>query len=323
MYCRTKSRSSGWSSPSEAYSIIALQREIVAQRLKQEGKVPPSTNKPRIPFGTCRRDAPQQRHHTPSLSSPVRVENTMGGRHGDKLATKPPIQVVRAKPYPSNLPTLHQTYRTLHDDDTRSLSTATMTACTVSQEHQVLPLQLPTFKPAVGCISADTFLVRCFVARMRKGVTVTKHSRSKFQKASREYILQLEPDNETLTWRPCSADVPSSHGSSHCNKRWHLADCQEVRISSTMDPENPAYLGTNILRNKCDTADAHKSFALIFPNRTLDFTSATADQCKMLTEGFSALCYQIHQRKAETRHHEVKDPLFDSEILGRKGCFLI
>jgi hypothetical protein len=323
MYCRSKNRASGWSSASEADSLIALQREIVAQRLKQEGKVPPSTKKPLKPFGTCRRDVQKQLHQTPSLSSPIRAEKAMGGGNEDKLATRPPMLVVKAKTYPPSIQRPTQNYLKLHDDDTRSLSTATMTACTVSREHQVLPLQLPTFKPAVGCISANPFLVRCFVARMRKGVTVTKHSRSRFQKASRAYILQLEPDDETLTWRPCSSDSAAAHGSSNSNKRWHLADCLEVRISSSMDPENPAFLGTSILRDKCDTADAHKSFALIFKYRSLDFTSATADQCKMLTEGFSALCYQLHQRKAEPRN-EVKDQSWDQEMVaGRKGCFLI
>jgi hypothetical protein len=313
MYCRAKSRSLGWSSASEADTIIALQREIVAQRLKLEGKVPPSTKKPLKPSGV---------HCTPSLSSPVPVEQTMSGVRENKLATRPPLLAVKAKTHPPNIQTPHRNYHKLHDDDTRSISTATMTACTVSREHQVPPLQLPSFKPALGCISSDPFLVRCFVARMRKGVTVTKHSRSRFQKASRAYILQLETDNETLTWRPCSSDSAASRGSSNHNKRWHLADCQEVRISSTMDPESPAFLGTSILRDKCDTADAHKSFALIFPNRSLDFTSTTADQCKMLTEGFSALCHHLHQRRAVTPH-EVKDQLCHQAIAGRKGCFLI
>jgi len=53
------------------------------------------------------------------------------------------------------------------------------------------------------------------------------------------------------------------------------------------------YTGTPILRQKCEAANAHKSFALIFPKRTVDITSVTADQCKVLMEGFSALCFRL------------------------------
>lgn len=53
------------------------------------------------------------------------------------------------------------------------------------------------------------------------------------------------------------------------------------------------YTGTPILRQKCEAANAHKSFALIFPKRTVDVTSVTADQCKVLMEGFSALCFRL------------------------------
>ena len=44
--------------------------------------------------------------------------------------------------------------------------------------------------------------------------------------------------------------------------------------------------GTLILRQKCEAANAHKSFAIIFPRRTVDFTAVMADQCKVLIEGF-------------------------------------
>jgi hypothetical protein len=53
------------------------------------------------------------------------------------------------------------------------------------------------------------------------------------------------------------------------------------------------YTGTPILRQKCEAANAHKSFALIFPKRTVDITAVTADQCKVLMEGFSALCFRL------------------------------
>ena len=53
------------------------------------------------------------------------------------------------------------------------------------------------------------------------------------------------------------------------------------------------FTGTPILRQKCEAANAHKSFALIFPKRTVDITAVTADQCKVLMEGFSALCFRL------------------------------
>jgi hypothetical protein len=53
------------------------------------------------------------------------------------------------------------------------------------------------------------------------------------------------------------------------------------------------FTGSPILRQKCEAANAHKSFALIFPKRTVDITAVTADQCKVLMEGFSALCFRL------------------------------
>jgi hypothetical protein len=53
------------------------------------------------------------------------------------------------------------------------------------------------------------------------------------------------------------------------------------------------FTGTPILRQKCEAAFAHKSFALIFEKRSLDITAVTADQCKVLLEGFSALCFRL------------------------------
>jgi hypothetical protein len=53
------------------------------------------------------------------------------------------------------------------------------------------------------------------------------------------------------------------------------------------------FTGTPILRAKCEASNAFKSFALIFPRRTVDITAVTADQCKVLMEGFSALCFRL------------------------------
>lgn len=164
----------------------------------------------------------------------------------------------------------------------QSLSTATQT-------HEVrMPMYLPTFKPATGCTNASDFIVRCFVARLRSGITVVKHGRSRWCK-SRLRVLHIHPDGRSLSWKP-------AQGEPHSSKRppkLDLTTCEEVRHAWSPDPQNPMYTGTPILRQKCEAANAHKSFALIFPKRTVDITSVTADQCKVLMEGFSALCFRL------------------------------
>ncbi len=164
----------------------------------------------------------------------------------------------------------------------QSLSTATQT-------HEVrMPMYLPTFKPATGCTNASDFIVRCFAARLRSGITVVKHGRSRWCK-SRLRVLHIHPDGRSLSWKPAM-------GEPHSPKRppkLDLTTCEEVRHAWSADPQNPMYTGTPILRQKCEAANAHKSFALIFPKRTVDITSVTADQCKVLMEGFSALCFRL------------------------------
>ena len=164
----------------------------------------------------------------------------------------------------------------------QSLSTATQT-------HEVrMPMYLPTFKPATGCTNASDFIVRCFVARLRSGITVVKHGRSRWCK-SRLRILHIHPDGRSLSWKPAQGEPQSSKRP----PKLDLTTCEEVRHAWSPDPQNPMYTGTPILRQKCEAANAHKSFALIFPKRTVDITSVTADQCKVLMEGFSALCFRL------------------------------
>jgi hypothetical protein len=164
----------------------------------------------------------------------------------------------------------------------QSLSTATQT-------HEVrMPMYLPTFKPATGCTNASDFIVRCFVARLRSGITVVKHGRSRWCK-SRLRILHIHADGRSLSWKPAQGEPTSSKRP----PKLDLTTCLEVRHAWSPDPQNPMYTGTPILRQKCEAANAHKSFALIFPKRTVDITSVTADQCKVLMEGFSALCFRL------------------------------
>lgn len=151
-----------------------------------------------------------------------------------------------------------------------------------------MPMYLPTFKPATGCTNASDFVVRCFVARLRAGITIVKHGRSRFAK-SRLRVLHIHPDGRSLTWKPAEGEPTT-------NKRppkLDLSTCTEVRHAWSPDPMNPMYTGTPVLRQKCEAANAHKSFALIFKQRTVDITAVTADQCKVLMEGFSALCFRL------------------------------
>ena len=149
-------------------------------------------------------------------------------------------------------------------------------------------MYLPNFRPATGCTNASDFIVRCFVARLRSGITVVKHGRSRWCK-SRLRVLHVHSDGRSLSWRPAQGE-PSS------NKRppkLDLSTCLEVRHAWSPDPLNPMFTGTPILRSKCEASNAFKSFALIFPRRTVDITAVTADQCKVLMEGFSALCFRL------------------------------
>jgi len=156
------------------------------------------------------------------------------------------------------------------------------------QPQAMMPMYLPYFKPATGCTNASDFVVRCFVARLRSGITVIKHGRSRWCKSCLR-ILHIHPDGRSLSWKPPLGEPTSSKRP----PKLDLSTCLEVRHAWSPDPLHPLYTGTAILRQKCEAANAHKSFALIFPRRTVDITAVTADQCKVLMEGFSALCFRL------------------------------
>ncbi|GAX12731.1 hypothetical protein FisN_15Hh210 [Fistulifera solaris] len=164
----------------------------------------------------------------------------------------------------------------------QSISTATQT------NEVRMPMYLPTFKPATGCTNASDFIVRCFIARLRSGITVVKHGRSRWCK-SRLRVLHIHPDGRSLSWKPAEGEPNSAKRA----PKLDLNTCLEVRHAWSPDPQNPMYTGTQVLRQKCEAANAHKSFALIFKHRTVDITAVTADQCKVLMEGFSALCFRL------------------------------
>ena len=200
----------------------------------------------------------------------------------------------------------------------QSLSTATQT----QQQEVRMPMYLPTFKPATGCTNASDFIVRCFVARLRSGITVVKHGRSRWCK-SRLRILHIHSDGRSLSWKPAQGEPTSSKRP----PKLDLTTCLEVRHAWSPDPSNPMYTGTPILRQKCEAANAHKSFALIFAKRTVDITSVTADQCKVLMEGFSALCFRLQvanlagAQKKQMPEDEVDVATTASNTLTNKSKF--
>merc|ERR550514_205192 len=174
---------------------------------------------------------------------------------------------------------------------------------TATQTHEVrMPMLTSTFKPATGCTNASDFIVRCFVARLRSGITVVKHGRARWCK-SRLRVLHVHPDGRSLSWKPALGEPSSGKRP----PKLDLTTCKEVRHAWSPDPDNPMFTGTPILRQKCEAANAHKSFALIFPKRTVDITAVTADQAKVLMEGFSALCFRLQVANLAGRKKTLAD----------------
>jgi len=161
-------------------------------------------------------------------------------------------------------------------------------------ESELQTKKLAKFTPAVGCTSASDFLVRCFTARLRVGITVIKHNRSRWSK-SQLRTLYLLPNGKTLSWKPAE-DKDGKVANSDKGKRpkLDLARCIEVRHAWSKDPTTKRQTGTAIMRKRCKDGLASRSFALIFNKRTLDMTALTTDQCKLLMEGFTALCFRLH-----------------------------
>lgn len=168
----------------------------------------------------------------------------------------------------------------------------------MSKAKNTKGLHLPTFTPAHGCTNASDFIVRCFVARLRAGMTVTKHSRSRFCK-SHDRILHILPTGYHITWIPETEEEVTAKSVKKPPTKLDLTKCLEVRHAWSRDPKSMKYTGTATLRSKCKDGAANKSFALIYPTRTVDFTCMTVDQCKILMEGFSALCFRLQMARLE------------------------
>jgi len=164
------------------------------------------------------------------------------------------------------------------------------------------------FKPAEGCSNASDFVVRCFSARLRiSGFMVLKHNRSRWSKAKHR-VIYLLPDGKTLTWKEAEEDDEEDELllalKMQYKKQRHpkidLTTVKEVRHAWSPDPESKKKRGTAVLRSRCKNGGlAGKSFSLVFAKRTLDLTAFSNDQCKVMMEGFSALCFRLKQLKHE------------------------
>jgi hypothetical protein len=163
-------------------------------------------------------------------------------------------------------------------------------------EPQLKTSKLSKFTPAVGCTNASDFLVRCFVARLRAGITVIKHNRSRWSKSHLRTLFLL-PDGKTLSWR--AAEGENLKGEKGKRPKLDLIRCVEVRHAWSRDPSTKKQTGTAVMRKRCKDGLASRSFALIFNKRTLDMTALTTDQCKLLMEGFTALCFRLHLDREE------------------------
>lgn len=171
---------------------------------------------------------------------------------------------------------------------------------------------VPNFMPAQGCYNASDFVVRCFTARLRTtGFTVLKHNRSRWSKAKHR-ILYLLPDGKTLSWKIPEDEVAEENfkmkphnqpniSSKVKHPKIDLSTCVEVRHAWTKDPHaKDNKRGTAVLRHRLSQSQlASKSFSLIFKSRTLDLTAFSNDQCKVMMEGFSALCFRLQLNENE------------------------
>jgi hypothetical protein len=95
-----------------------------------------------------------------------------------------------------------------------------------------------------------------------------------------------------------------------------LSKCREIRHAWTKDPDTKKKTGTSTLRAKCKEDDAARSFSLLFSKRTLDITAYSVDQCKILMEGLSALCFRI---QLESLKNETKVKTEDNDSVNSQN----
>ena len=197
-------------------------------------------------------------------ASPQRISNI--------LSPSPPASPPR--PPPSLVPTLSNRPR-LHTNST---------------EDTASTLFIP-FIPTRNIFAVDSFTVRTFVARLRQGIIVLKHPRSRYSKSSYRILHSID-NGRTLSWTSPSNETPSKK-----NPRFSLLDCCEIRHGWTVDRDSPNFTGTRNLRKKCAPEDAFNSFSLIFPTRTIDITALSSDQAAILIQGLNGLCFKFREER--------------------------
>lgn len=180
----------------------------------------------------------------------------------------------------------------------------------IDMDLESMKQQVPQFTPAEGCYNASDFIVRCFTARLRTvGFTVLKHNRSRWSKSTNR-VLFLCPDGRTLSWRPTDEEMQKNKDKgTPKHPKIDLRTCLEVRHAWTKDPSSHNKRGTSVLRSRLSENHlASKSLSLVFKSRTLDVTAFSNDQCKVMMEGFSALCFRLQLREREDSSHTFSKP---------------
>jgi hypothetical protein len=198
-------------------------------------------------------------------------------------------------------PNAHNEYDEYHQRPRRreSLDKTMINMSDLLHKSKKKKVVVPRFTPAVNCSNASDYIVRAFVARLRLGLTVIKHNHSRWSKSQQRELVLL-PDGHSLTWKPLAGDKDKGR-----RPKMDLLKCKEVRHAWSKDPETRKKLGTAVIRSRCkDSSSVSKSFSLIFPKKTLDMTAMSTDSCKMLMEGFSALCFRLQLDKLTTQKED-------------------
>jgi hypothetical protein len=123
-------------------------------------------------------EPPLSQHHPTTIdrSNPKPYHQTTHQRD----LSPPPHEQLNDESFMTNQKTPSPTGRNNYQPQSSAASLST----TTQSAHEVrMPMFLPNFRPATGCTNASDFVVRCFVARLRAGITVVKHGRSRWCKS--------------------------------------------------------------------------------------------------------------------------------------------
>eukprot|EP01084_Bolivina_argentea_P268901 456869_1 len=148
-----------------------------------------------------------------------------------------------------------------------------LTATNVQQDEQEL------YRIRKAAESKRLLEQRAFKETLTKGVTLLKHARNG------------KSMQRTLKWKSGNDEL----GLVGWGSGWHsLSDCTEVRRGTDLDPLTDGKKGTATL-NACKEGQNNpgQSFSLIFPDRTLDFSSSSKEQCSQLVYQFRSLLRSI------------------------------